>query len=243
MSADVSIFILAIIFFAAAVHGITGFGFAMILVMLLPYFGVDYLTLLSIISFFSVGIGLLYTIAYRKHIVWSYLPYTLISCIVLDYIAILILKHYQHLNWYKFLGVFLIALTLFMVFLQNKISIKPSIKNGLVAGSIGGFLEGIFGIGGPPIVIYYLAVSKNNKYQYIASTQAYFAVLCTFDLAFRLHLKMIDISLSGILLPGLVCLVLGIIVGTRLLNMINPLYMKYAIYALLFLNGITLLFR
>lgn len=235
--------ILLAIFLASVVHGLTGFGFAMVLVIILPHIGVNYFNMLSIISLFSILITLIYAIVYRKHFKWSWMPPIIISCVLFDFLAVNLLAHYRDLNWSRYLGVFLILLTLYFVFWQNKIKIKANTRNGFITGATGGFLEGLFGIGGPPAVIYFLAIAKDDKYAYLGTMQLYFVILCVFDLAFRIKLDLITLNLSSFLIPGLICILLGVFVGYKLVKLISPKQMKYAVYTLLFLNGFLLVLQ
>ena len=49
-----------------------------------------------------------------------------------------------------------ILLALYMYIFQQHIQIKPTFKNALLFCGAGGILGGLFGVGGPPIVLYFL---------------------------------------------------------------------------------------
>ena len=150
------------------------------------------------------------------------------------------------LSWFKLepvsRGIF-DSIDALLCFWQNKIKIKANTRNGFITGATGGFLEGLFGIGGPPAVIYFLAIAKDDKYAYLGTMQLYFVILCVFDLAFRIKLDLITLNLSSFLIPGLICILLGVFVGYKLVKLTSPKQMKYAVYILLFLNGFLLVFQ
>lgn len=104
------------------------------------------------------------------------------------------------------------------------------------------FLRAYSAFGGPPAVIYFLAIA-NDKYAYLGTMQLYFVILCVFDLAFRIKLDLITLNLSSFLIPGLICILLGVFVGYKLVKLISPKQMKYAVYTLLFLNGFLLVLQ
>ena len=51
------------------------------------------------------------------------------------------------------LGIVLIALSIYFIFFNAHIKIKPTCLNGILAGSLGGTLSGLFSTGGPPAVL------------------------------------------------------------------------------------------
>ncbi len=237
------IILMLIVLLAAVIHGVSGFAFGIVLVAFLPYLINEYVSMLSMVSLLCLLSTSLFAICYRKYIEWKWLIAPVLASVLFNFIAISILNVHRHLYWSKYLGVCLVLLGFYMIFFQNKLSIQPSMRNGLIAGSLGGIIGGFFSAGGPPAVIYFLAIAKNDKYAYLATTQAYFALICLFDFLFRYYYGMVQFKVQIIFIPSILCIMVGIAVGSRLLSIISPNAMKKLIYCIMIINGVFLMIK
>lgn len=73
-------------------------------------------------------------------------------------------------------GGFLIILSIYFIRFSDRVRLKPSPVTAAVCSGLSGLCSGMFGIGGPPMVVYYLSVLGNSKELYLATTQMYFCV-------------------------------------------------------------------
>lgn len=231
------------IFVAAFVQGLTGFAFAMIAVSLLSLFVDDYLLVLAMVCIFGVAVTGLETFRYRNEVRWSILVVPSVAFIVCDVIGLRLVKYLPRAPWFFYLGLMLVGLSLFMAFFQRRLHVQPSLRNGLIAGSISGFGGGFFTVSGPPLVAYLLAVLGDNKMGYIATSQAAIFLMFVFDFSLRIAFGMVPLRVLALTPAGLCGVVCGIILGSRVLKIISVETMRLFIYALMFVNGVVLMLK
>ena len=59
----------------------------------------------------------------------------------------------------KIMGTVLLVLAVYFIFFSSKVHLKAGLVSGLAAGAVSGFCGGLFNIGGPPMVAYFLSVT------------------------------------------------------------------------------------
>ena len=138
------------------------------------------------------------------------------------------------------LGVFLIALSIYFLFFSQRVHIRPTVLNGVVFGGVGGFLNGLFSTGGPPVVLY-LVHAAPDKLVYFATIQFYFAVTNIYSTAVR--------ALNGILTPavlvfaavGLVGCAIGDRLGAKVFDRLNSDRVKQVVYVGMIISGVLMI--
>ena len=63
----------------------------------------------------------------------------------------------------KVFGVFLMLLSVYFLVFSSKLKIKATLMSATVCGTLAGILGGLFGIGGPPMVIFFLAALDDKE--------------------------------------------------------------------------------
>lgn len=107
---------------------------------------------------------------------------------------------------------------------------------------LGGFIQGVFASGGPPVV-YAVSRSIRDKTVFRSTLAAiWFTINSVLILAYAVtgRLTVETISYSAILLP---VVLVGIVVGELLHRWINERHFKIAIYCLLIVAGLSILAR
>ncbi len=138
------------------------------------------------------------------------------------------------------LGMVLVLLSLYFLLFSEKIRIRPSLPGGILAGSLGGILNGLFSTGGPPVVLYLSAAA--GKMAYFASIQCYFALTNLYATGMRAAGGILTGNIficSGI---GLVGCLLGDAAGKLVFNRLNPKRFKQVIYAGMIVSGLFMIF-
>jgi hypothetical protein len=235
------ILFLTVTFLAAVAQGISGFGLGIVLVAFFPLFMSNYTSLLAISALLSVIFLLITAFVVRKNVVWYWIPVPAIGFFFADIIAVELLDNMPILPWTKYLGVVLILLGLYMLFLQKKISIQPSTRNGLIAGGLGGLMGGLFGVPGPPMVLYFLTVANEDKYKYHATLQVFFLITTSVDFIIRVFHGMITQEVLRYGYMGIGCLILGLYLGQKILNCISSDTMRKIICGIMIFDGFVLL--
>jgi uncharacterized membrane protein YfcA len=142
----------------------------------------------------------------------------------------------------KILGCFLILLSLYFIFLRKNIKIKPTFRTGLLFGAIGGTANALFSMGGPPVVIYMMAASKNTK-EYLASLQAYFCFSSVYVTMSRYMRGMVTDDVWPLFFAGLPFMAFGIWAGLKLFGMLNEETLRRVVYIFMALSGAVMIFN
>ena len=216
----------------------TGFGSAIFVMMFFPMFlPVLQSSALSTMNSISVSIPLAWR--YRKHIQPKIILLPALFYITAAYFALRLAIQADLTLLKSILGLFLMAVALYFLFVAGRLKIKANFWTALICGTLAGISSGLFGIGGPPMVIYILAITGDDKEAYIANTQFMFALTMLFTTTLRIINGIITPSLLLLVIPGLLGMNLGKSLGLRIVERIDVNKMKKIIYAFLFLSGLS----
>lgn len=221
---------------AGIVQGISGFAYAMVVLAVMQYF-MPYTDLLALVSVLAIIMLAVNSYYYRTHIVWRWLPIPL----AINFVCTLGAIHFLNLTvnfpyWHKLLGGLFVVLAIYLYFFQQKIQIQPTLGNALLFCGAGGILGGLFGVGGPPVVLYFLAVA-DNKERYLSTTQMFFFFNLCYDLAGRFLNGMVTVQTFQYAAVGVGTTLLGLWIGNKLFRRINGDVLKKIVYLLLFVDG------
>ena len=224
----------------AIVQSTTGFGFGSVMMAVLPYFMANYLQVAALSTLCGTSMSIMVAAKnFRKADFKVILPlFTgyIVSCTV----AVRVSKGFDGETLTKALGVILIMVSIYFVFFNNKIKIKPTFKNGVIAGMIGGAGSALFSISGPPTVIYMLAAVE-DKDVYRASTLTFFAMGGIYSTAVRIANGIFTAQMVQLWLMALVALALGAYIGGKIFHMINADMLKKLVYGYMAVSGVTML--
>lgn len=232
------IFILlaAVTFAASYIQGATGFGFGIFAMIFLPnlllYTEANVLSsILSALSALFVAI-----LMFRK-IHWKNIWFPTVGCLFSTYIAVSFIKAQSSQILSLLLGVALFLLSIYFFFFSDKIKIKPTWYAGLIAGILSGLLGGMFSIGGPPVVIYFMQ-SEDDFDQYFATISAYFVFLGVISVATKAAAGFITEAVWIALAIGIPTMLIGSFVGKRMKDRINPDAIKKVVYGFMAISGL-----
>lgn len=165
------IFLLTIV--ASFIQRTTGFGFGIFMMTMLPFLMPSYAEATTLSGLLSITTSLFVTIKMWRLISWKRLWLILLTFIVISAVCIRVLAHIGGSSFRPVLGGILIAASLYFLFLNSKINIRPTKLSQLVTGSISGAMGGFFGMQGPPAVLYFIS-SEPDRDRYMAIVSAYF---------------------------------------------------------------------
>lgn len=232
-----------ILFIAAAVSGvvqaITGFGSAILLMMILPYF-FDMLQAPALASSVTIGITAALAWRFRTKIQWQLV---ILPTILYELGSVIILNITSRLNMDILglsFGVFLIILAVYFLFFSSSFSVKATPHSACICSFISGVCSGLFGIGGPLMAVYFLAATK-EKEDYIANLQFVFAVTTAINLTIRIYKGFYLLSFLPLTVVGILGITIGKIVGLNILERINVALMRKLIHTLVGISGILTL--
>ncbi|RXT06560.1 sulfite exporter TauE/SafE family protein [Ammoniphilus sp. CFH 90114] len=169
------IFIIAILFIGSFIQGTSGFGFGLFSMGLLPIMLTLKDSTLLVMSLTLITSSLIVARVY-KYIEWKGLLIILGMALIGRVFSFFVLNQYGNLHVMKQgLGLFLIFMVIFL--LLNKDQTNSSIKLNpafpVLLGFLGGFIGGVFAVGGPFFVFYYLMLYE-EKHRYNANLQTTF---------------------------------------------------------------------
>lgn len=220
---------------SGCIQAVTGFGGGIVNMLFMPSF---YPMAKSAGISGATGGPLAISIAwrYRTHIQYRKMLLPLISYLLVSTACVKISLSADVRAMKMGLGIALVILGCYFLFVSGKISVRGGPVSALVCGALGGILGGFFSIGGPPLVLYYLGAT-GSKEEYLGTLDATFTVTNFYLIAVRIIAGIITVDL---LLP--ICCVLGGIlfgswIGSRIVDRLNIATMKKCIYAFLILSG------
>lgn len=235
----------AVIVVASAAAGmiqmVTGFGAVVVLMAVLPFFFgiVDAPTL-------ALSINMLYTVAllwkYRKHVD---LKVALLPTVVYCVVAVIVLRMMGDMDLRALAIAFAILLMVlavyFMVF-ARRIKVRPSVPLGLACSTVAGVTGGLFGVGGPPVVLYFLAAAKDRE-TYMGSLQFLFVMTSIVTLSMRFGSGMFREELLPYVAAGIMGIMGGMWLGDRICRKLNADVIRVATYIFVGVSGLALLLQ
>ncbi len=223
-------------FLGAFTQRVSGFGYGIVVMMFFPHvLSLANSTALSgsicIIQSLIVAIAMKDKINI-KQVLLPIIPYTLTSLI-----GTLIVKGSDTSVLKRILGAFLIALSIYFFIFSSKIKIKANTPNALLAGSLSGFLSGLFAMGGPPVVVYYLSATDSTD-EYLATIQCYFLIsniIATFQ---RAAAGAYSKTVLLLIIPVALSMLVANYIGKKTYSRLSPDILKKAIYGFMALSGL-----
>ena len=230
------ILIVLIIFGASFIQTATGFGFGIFAMMFLPFVVLytEANILSTMLSIVTSAIVCVYTF---KNISWKNLIFPLIGSFSATQFAVNFIKTQKSDTLILLLGVALFLLSIYFFFFSGKIRIKPTWYAGLITGVISGIMSGMFAIGGPPVVIYYLHSEKNVD-DYLATVSAYFVFSGIISVAIKVNAGFLTPNAWLAFAVGLVGMLIGSVLGKLAREKSDAGKIKKAIYLVMAFSGI-----
>lgn len=219
----------------------TGFGFGIFVLIFLPNI-YPHGTAVAISQSVSTVSTLFLALRYHKNIRWKVMIPLLIPTVLVGIFFTRFSFSISASNLKLLLGCLLVLLSVYFLVYAEKIAIKPTPLIGVTMGTIAGMGNGLFGIGGPPAVLYLLP-SLQDKIQYIATIQAYFCCCNIVNLVVRILGGMIKLEHLPAIGFGWGGVAIGSLTGLLFLNKMQLPFLKKIIYAFVGLNGIWIIIQ
>jgi len=236
------IFVLAILFVGSLIQGASGFGFGLFSMGLLPLllpFKDSTLLVLALTIVISLHVAVKFRKSIRSKDLLSILSFALAGRVL----SFLILTFYGETEiMRKLLGLVLIGMVVYL-YMSEKKAYAPSLGKPIfpmLIGLIGGVIGGIFAVGGPFFVFYFLMRYK-EKESYHANLQASFVIMNSFTIL--LHGIHGDFTNSFVLyfLLGTVAVLAGVRAGLKWFERLPHVQIKKLASFIVFAAGINLL--
>ncbi len=222
-------------FLAGLIQGVTGFGAGIVMMVVFPYlFNVVTGAALS----GAICIVLCLTMVYRyrkfirfKAIVWPALLFSFTSSV-----AIMFSTNIDQGLLKLILGVFLVVLSVYFLFFAKNTNVQVTPLLSFFFVVISGIFAGLFGIGGPLMVIYFLSISK-SKEDYLGTIQSFFLIVGSYQTAFRIYNGILGIEHIQYILIGMLGVLGGVTIANRIVHRINSDMLRRLTYIFIGISG------
>ena len=226
---------------AGFVQRVSGFGLGIFAMLFLPSF-MPATSAAAISCLFSCGTSTYNTIQNRKQIPFKTILPLLCAAAVVIPVAVLCAPYVPAKIFKILLGIVLILLSLYFLFFSGKIKMKASFGNGIIAGSLGGALNGLFSTGGPPAVIY-LSNATDSNAAYFAAIQCYFCLTNIYSTVIRIFNGIITLDLLICTAIGFVGCMAGNFVGKLVFDKLDAKKLKFIIYIGMIISGALMIIQ
>lgn len=206
-------------FVGALIQGVTGFGASLTIMTILPYF-------MALPQ--AVAISCVIPLAQMAALVWLYrralnwrrvlVPsaFYLVGC----WLSIRHTLSFDPTALKFAFGIFLIVIGVYFLRFSDRAKVKDTIPVMVVCSFISGVINGVFGIGGPLMVLYYMAACDSME-EYVANLQCCFLVTDIYCLVLRTQEGIFTADLIGPSLVGIVVILIGQALAARIVKKIN----------------------
>lgn len=164
------------------------------------------------------------------------------AVVIFSTLAICLLEKIEGRMMRIILGVMLIFLSLYFCFFKARLQklIRPTVGWQLGSGTASGIMGGLFGMHGPPVVLYLIS-SEPDKDHYMGMIQTYAVLTNIVMLAVRAYAEYVTPTVGVSYLYGLAGLAIGIIAGNWAYKRIPNRIFTYVVYAYIGISGIIIL--
>jgi uncharacterized membrane protein YfcA len=241
MEFSIAIFLLAI--GASFVQRTIGFGFGIFIMTALPFLMPSYAEAVTLSGLLSLTSATVVMVKYIKFVSWKRLLPIVAAFFVFSTLAICLLDRIEGPTMRRILGVMLIFLSFYFSFFKEKLQkyIRPTVGWQLGTGSASGIMGGLFGMHGPPVVLY-LIVSEPDKDHYMGMIQTYAVLTNVIMLGVRAFNGYVTPAVGITYLYGLGGLVVGVLAGNWAYKRIPNRVFTYLVYAYIGISGAIILF-
>ena len=240
MQFSIEIFLLAI--GASFIQRTIGFGFGIFIMTALPFLMPSYAEAVTLSGLLSLTSATIVMIRYVRYVTWKRLLAMVAAFVIFSTIAILLLDRIEGRAMRMILGMMLIILCLYFSFFKEKIQkfIRPTTGWLVGTGSFSGVMGGLFGMHGPPIVLY-LITSEPTKDHYMGMIQTYAVITNITMLVVRAYNGYITTAVGTAYLYGLGGLAIGVLAGNWAYRRIPGKLFTYLVYAYIGISGTIIL--
>lgn len=221
---------------AGILQGVTGFGAGIVMMMVLP-------------SFFplnqAAGVSCAVAIVLSLSMVLRYKTYIRIKKVVgpaLLYIGTSGISIYfstmvdQELMK-RIFGIFLVLLAVYYLFFHKNQEQKLSLTVSIIFIAVSGICDGLFGIGGPLMVLYYLGQTDSRE-EYLGTIQALFLSNLIYGTGMRLYNHILTPSHLPYMGLGMVCILLGLALANRITDWLDGEKIRKLTYIVIGISGV-----
>lgn len=223
---------------AAFVQRTTGFGFGIFIMTVLPFMLPSYGEATTLSGLLAAVTSFLLTLKYWREIAWRRLLPILVTFLLTSFLAV------KMLAWLKgdivryVLGVTLILSAVYFGFFAERIKVRGTLGVQVLLGVLSGVMGGLFGMQGPPAVLYFLAVSE-SKDRYTALAQCYFLIGNCAMTVYRAQSGFLTHEVASAWCYAVPAVLVGTYLGSRVYSRLSLATLKKLVYLYIGISGMV----
>ncbi len=225
---------------AAFVQRVSGFGFGIFIMTVLPYLMPSYGEATTLSGMLAMVTSVIIVIRHRKELKWNRLLPILVTFLVVSFFAIRFVSQAGGGLLRILLGCVLILASVWFLFLADRFKLPPTLPVQFSMGTLSGIMGGLFGMQGPPAVLYFVSAS-NTKEEYMAIAQMYFLTGNLMMTFYRAHYGFLTASVLQAWCYGIAAVLLGTWIGSWVFRYISLPLLRKIIYLYMAVSGIICL--
>lgn len=219
---------------------VCGFGLGVFCMMFFPYVmgsTMEAATLINIVAFVQACI---FAVKYRKYTQWKLMLVPIAAYFLVSWLTVRYAAGLGNHTMKLMLGVFMIVLSAYFLFIAKRVRMKANTQNGLLAGSLGGIMSGLFSMGGPPIGLYFSAATE-EKEAYLATIQTYYVISNAYVIGLRASHGFLTQHVLVCALFALAGMALGSRLGNTIFQKLHADHLRRAMYIMMAASGVIML--
>ena len=225
---------------AAFVQRVSGFGFGIFIMTVLPYIMPSYGEATTLSGLMAMVTSLIIAIRNYRYLHWKKLFIILFTFLIVSYIAVQFVSIASDGILKKLLGGILIFASIWFLFLSKRVPLPATVPVQISMGTISGLMGGFFGMQGPPAVLYFISSAK-QKEEYMAMAQMYFLLGNIFMTGYRAQCGYLTAAVLHGWCCGIVAVLIGTTLGSIVFRFVSLDILRKIIYAYMAISGIIAL--
>jgi len=237
----------AILIFALSMAGafvmrVSGFGFGVFIMAWLPYLLPSYGEATALSGLLAMSASTVVVWQHRQYISWRKLLPMLLTFVVVAFFAVRFVAYTDDGLLRRILGAVLIVASVWFLFVNKHVHLKPTTTAGLLTGTVAGAMGGLFAMQGPPAVLYLMACT-DDKREYIALIQTFLLVGNVVMLGFRAQSGFVTEAVGWAYLYGIAAVALGTWIGAKVFDRLSSDTVRTVVYIYLAISGLISLIK
>ena len=229
--------ILVAAFAAGVVQALTGFGAGIVMMIVLPLlYAIPQAAGIS--QAICLAICAMMTFQYRKSIQWKKALKPVVPYLTVSSLCIQFSTRVNQEILVRIFGGFLVLLSLYYLFFNKNAGPKemsrPMSALYIVAS---GLWDGLFGIGGPLMVIYFLNLTKDKK-EYLGTMQAFSILNVLWNTLFRLYSGILTTAHLPMIAAGMAAILIASVLAKKAVEKIDDAKLRKMTYLLIGISGL-----
>ena len=224
------------------IQAVCGFGFGVFTMMFLPHMMPSTLSAVMVTSLLGMSSSAIVSWRHRRHIQMRKVVIPLLAYFVFSTYMVQVSISTNETLIRRLLGALMIILSVYFIRFSNKVHIRPTKINAVIAGSLGGTMSTLFGMGGPPISAYYLSATDTNE-EYLANIQTYTVLGNLYVNGVRAANGLFSQRELVLWAIGIFAVFFGSYLGKRIFSRLDGYALRRLVYAFMAVSGVIMLLK